>query len=95
MKQKSFCDPDVDSYGYARRFRECTNDELIEAVNCQVRIPVWITAKADYVCKLRLELLSHDLDCDSFCSYRIIDNTTYDTMCIAKRLRLEGNKILI
>ena len=87
--------PDENRYGYKEELKSCTKAELVDRINKEVGIPHWGGSRADYLAHLYVEFLSRDLDCSNFFSSLIVNNVMYNTMCIAKRLRLEGNKVVI
>ena len=58
--------PLEDTYGFARRFREMTNDQLDEAFNKQVGNTGYVSARGNYLIHLRDEFLSRSLNCTSF-----------------------------
>ena len=55
-----------DRYGFGKRFRAMSDDQLVEAFNREVGKPGWVSARADYLAMMCREFLSRRLDSSSF-----------------------------
>jgi hypothetical protein len=78
--------PVEDSYGFAKRFREMSNEQLAEAFNRQVDNPGWVGAKINYVQHLGNELQLRGIDCSS-----IIEN---HVMVLDRPVMLIGRRLV-
>lgn len=76
-----------DKYGFAARFREMSDEKLIEAFNREVGNSGWVNARAEYLSKLHEEFKVRGYD------YSAIGND--GNLSFAHKIGLFGKTIVI
>ncbi len=79
-------DSSDDRYGFAERFVNCSDEELIGAYNHEVGVTVWVSARGEFLYHLRREFLQRKWDASLF-----IDG---EGMFMNVRIRLENGKLV-
>ena len=74
-----------DEYGFSKRFRGETINQLIETFNNELGSPGWVRTKGFFLGALFAEFRIRKIDCSSF----IHDGE----MDLSRNIRLEGDKI--
>ena len=70
---------------YAEWFKKMSDEELVEAFNCQVGNAGWVARKITYLCALHAEFNNRNYD------YSAIG--TKGSLCLLRKIKLIGKKI--
>jgi hypothetical protein len=78
---------DGDIYGFGNRFLVCTDAQLIDAYNREVKKVTFRNDHIDYLQHLHKEMVDREFDCSAVMNGR--------TMSMERKVRLVDNKLVV